>query len=232
MLKMNKWPKKLSKVNGKYVIGELLLIVFGILIALYISNLNESRKLKNFENKIVSEIEKSLTSDFDYHIASRIERGNQIIHSAETILEFLDGEIEYNDSLESHFWRMNWIIIFEPQSIPFERLKSKGIELLSNEDARKKLLELYDYSYPRVSYFTEDFNNWSTNRVEPYCLKNFEIKTLNRGKGYKPIDILQLKNSIEYRNLVLEKKSRTSNLIERMNTVKDKIGELLKAIQK
>lgn len=232
MFKMNKWSKKLSKANWKYVIGELLLIVFGILIALYINNVNELRKLKNFESKIVSEIEKSLTRDFDFHITSRIDRGNQIIQSAETVLEFLDGQIEYNDSLESHFWRMNWIIIFEPQSIPFERLKSKGIELISNEDTRKKLLELYDYSYPRINYFTEDFNNWSTNRVEPYSLKNFEIKTLNRGKGYKPINTLQIKNSIEYRNLVIEKKSRTSSLIERMNTVKNKIEELLIQLKK
>ena len=229
---MNKWSRKLSELNWKYVIGELLLIVFGILIALYINNLNESRKLKIFEKKIISEIEKSLTSDFEFHITSRIERGNEIIQSAETVLEFLDGQIEYNDSLETHFWKMNWIIIFEPQSIPFERLKSKGIELISNEEARKKLLGLYDFSYPRISYFTEDFNSWSINRVEPYCLKNFEIKTLDRGKGYKPIDIHQLKNSIEYRNLVLEKKSRTSSLIDRMSSVKNIIEELLIQLKK
>lgn len=223
--------RKLSKVNWKYVIGELTLIVLGILIALYLNNLNEKRKTKNFENKIVTEIEKSLTGDFEFHIENRITRGNQIIQSAETILKYLNGEIQYNDTLETHFWRMNWIMIFEPQTIPFERLKSKGIEILSNEDVRIKLLELYDFTYPRISYFTEDFNTWSTNRIEPYCLKHFKIKTLERGKGYKPINKEFIKTSIEYSNLVLEKKSRTKSLIGRMQVAKSKVEELLQELK-
>ncbi|WP_422105457.1 hypothetical protein [Winogradskyella sp.] len=229
---MNKQLKKPSKMSWKYVMGELLLIVFGILIALYINNLNESRKLKDFENKIVSEIEKSLTSDYDFHITSRITRAEQIIQSSETVLEFLDGKIKYNDSLEIHFWRISWIVIFEPKSIPFETLKSKGIELISNEDIRKSLLELYDYTYPRINYFTESFNNWSTNRVEPYCIKNFAINKGDRGKAYKPIDIDQIKNSIEYRNLVFEKMTKTNRLLGRMNRAKDNVGDLLMQLKK
>jgi len=172
---MKKLFQKVSKIDWRYVIGELLLIVFGILIALYINNLNEKRKVKIFEKKIVAEIEKSLNNDFEYHIENRISRGNQITLSADAVSKYLDGEIEYNDSLEVHFWRMNWIIIFEPQTIPFERLKSKGIGLLSDEEVRLKLLELYDFTYPRISYFTEDFNTWSTNRIESFCLKHFQI---------------------------------------------------------
>ncbi len=229
---MKKLFHRLSKVNWKYVFGELLLIVFGILIALYISNFNEARKLKIFERNIVAEIEKSLTSDFEFHIENRIERGNQIMSSAEFVLNYLDGEMEYHDSLETHFWRMNWIMIFEPQTIPFERLKAKGIEILSDEEVRLKLLELYDFTYPSISYFTEDYNTWSTNRIEPYCLQHFEFKSLARGKGYQPIDKEFLSTSIEYRNLVLEKKSRTKSLIGRMSLAKRKVEELLGQLKK
>ena len=218
---------KLTQTNWKYIIGELSLIVLGILIALYINNWNEARKLKSFEKEITSEIKTALSSDVKYNIDNRIDRGNQIMLSATTVLKYLDEEIDYHDSLETHFWRMNWILVFEPQTIPFERLKSKGIEVLSNEEVRLKILELYDFTYPRISYFIEDLNTWSMNRVEPFCLKNFHIINLSRGKGYKPVDKDFIANSVEYRNLVMEKRSRTRSLLGRISFTKGKVEELL-----
>lgn len=179
---MSKRLDQVKNLNWRYIIAELLLIVFGILIALYINNLNEQRKEKIFEKKITQEIKNSLINDHDFHLKNRIDRGNQIIRSADIVLSFLHNRIAYHDSLDFHFWRMNWIMIFEPQTIPFERLKNRGIELLSNENSRLKLLELYDFRYPRLKYFTEDYNNWSVNRIEPFCLVNFEIENKGRGK--------------------------------------------------
>lgn len=216
-----------ARINWKYIFGELLLLVAGILIALYINNLNEERKLRNFESKTLDQIEQSLRTDFEFHISGRIDRGDQIMRSADYVLRYLDKEINYHDSLETHFWRMNWIIIFEPQTIPFERLKMKGIENLSDENVRTQLLQLYDFTYPQVSYFTSDYNNWSTNRIEPFSLKHFEIVNLERGKGYRPIDLDYISSSVEYRNLINEKKSRTRSLIGRMKMAHENVGKLL-----
>ena len=40
----------------KYAIGEIVLVVFGILIALSINNWNEGRNNKEFETKLLQEI--------------------------------------------------------------------------------------------------------------------------------------------------------------------------------
>ena len=66
LLSENKFSKYLL-----YAIGEIVLVVIGILIALQINNWNESRKqeveqiklLQNFKNSIVSDIE-----SFDHYI--------------------------------------------------------------------------------------------------------------------------------------------------------------------
>jgi hypothetical protein len=42
----------------KYALGEIVLVVIGILIALSINNWNENRKEINIENKILLEISK------------------------------------------------------------------------------------------------------------------------------------------------------------------------------
>ena len=41
----------------KYAIGEIVLVVIGILIALQINNWNESKKTKQFEYKILKDIQ-------------------------------------------------------------------------------------------------------------------------------------------------------------------------------
>lgn len=48
----------------KYAIGEIILVVIGILIALGINNWNENRKSKNEEKITLINIEKDLTADF------------------------------------------------------------------------------------------------------------------------------------------------------------------------
>src|SRR5688500_8909010 len=48
-----------------YALGEVVLVVIGILIALQINNWNELRKTRLFEVKMLKETRKSLTQDLD-----------------------------------------------------------------------------------------------------------------------------------------------------------------------
>ena len=60
-----------------YAIGEIILVVVGILIALQINNLNEESKSKDFENKMLTEIRNSLNQDlafFTNHLSGRNEQ--------------------------------------------------------------------------------------------------------------------------------------------------------------
>ena len=47
----------------RYAIGEIVLVVIGISIALQINNWNENRKENNIENKILAEISNGLRQD-------------------------------------------------------------------------------------------------------------------------------------------------------------------------
>ena len=54
-----------NKVAGylRYAIGEIVLVVLGILIALYINNLNEQRKTENRVVEILNEVQNDLGKD-------------------------------------------------------------------------------------------------------------------------------------------------------------------------
>jgi hypothetical protein len=59
-----------------YAIGEIILVVIGILIALSINNWNEQRKSDTFELKMLGEVYKSISYDnykLKYILKNRIE---------------------------------------------------------------------------------------------------------------------------------------------------------------
>ena len=61
LLSQNKVSKYLL-----YAVGEIVLVVIGILIALQINNNNEAKKDRAFELKMLTEISKALETDINY----------------------------------------------------------------------------------------------------------------------------------------------------------------------
>ena len=56
----------------RYAIGEIVLVVVGILIALSINNWNEARKVKQFEYGILQDIETSMERNFFQQAVFRV----------------------------------------------------------------------------------------------------------------------------------------------------------------
>jgi len=71
----------------KYAIGEIVLVVIGILIALQINNWNENRKLDKIRRSYYHQIEKDLDSEIQ-NLNSRIIRLDKSINSYEVYTEY------------------------------------------------------------------------------------------------------------------------------------------------
>ena len=77
----------------KYAIGEIILVVIGILIALQINNLNEAKKSKKKEKQILTEIISDLEYillDFDRIINKRTNKLKRTIYSIKTLIKVFD----------------------------------------------------------------------------------------------------------------------------------------------
>ena len=130
----------------KYAIGEIALVVIGILIALQINNWNERRIEAQAELKILKAIKTGLESDvadLTYN-ASFIERN---IASANTIIQSIENDEPYKDSIADHFGMMMFPTKFVYSTSAFETLKSKGIGLIKNEQLRDAIVGVYDSQY-------------------------------------------------------------------------------------
>ena len=133
----------------RYAIGEILLVVIGILIALQVNNWNERRKDAYFENEILSLIDQNLEQD---SISLSLEQSNTklAIHLTGRLLEQVKLKNYNNDSL--NYW-MGKIISFErfrSQSSAYEMLKTKGLENISDKALQMALISYYDESLYQV----------------------------------------------------------------------------------
>ena len=87
----------------KYAIGEIVLVVIGILIALSIINWNEGRKERLLEKEALNNLLISLSSDIENQINFNIRRLETDLLKIKDISQLLSGEIIYNDSMDVKF---------------------------------------------------------------------------------------------------------------------------------
>jgi len=138
----------------KYAIGEVLLVVIGILIALQINNWNQTRLNRSFEVTMLREIKSSLEQDFNYYdgFKSRVERKRQGIQE---LLAMIASNKTYPDTvlLESYN-KMTWGNLFVINKGGYEGIKSVGLDKISNDSLRRKIIKIYEVDLPGViSYY-------------------------------------------------------------------------------
>ena len=138
--------KKLSDDNkpvkyARYAIGEILLVVIGILIALQVNIYNEKRKKRIEEKEYLIMLKTGLNGALIVNDAS-MRYMNGVPRSCTILLNHLEKDLGYNDSLRFHFG--NTILIY-PTLLPVKLIQnynSNGIGLITNEKLRVKLLTL------------------------------------------------------------------------------------------
>lgn len=85
----------------KYAIGEILLVVIGIIIALQINNWNEDRKEKLKEEEILSYAIENLKSD-SLSLVKIIDNANSMIQVQNDLISLSQGKMEESDMTNSN----------------------------------------------------------------------------------------------------------------------------------
>jgi hypothetical protein len=191
----------------RYAIGEILLVVIGILIALQINNWNEDRKLKQFEYKILNDIETSMELNF-YQLDLCLTANKKAIISADVILKHLDENLPYHDSLDFHFSRaLEWCSpVFN--NAGYESLKIYGTNLVSNETIKDQL-SIYDVGWMEVLAKRQE--EYFFNTASPVLTELFEIVAMRA--QMKPFDYEQLRNSNKFISILKTSKENRKEQI-------------------
>ena len=131
----------------KYAIGEIVLVVIGILIALSINNWNEKRKTRNTEVHYLKNIKRDLQMNIA-HLDEYISTREKAIASANSIVAHYEGKpIEdlktfSSQAVDIYTWRKFFQI-----NNTFQELTNSGNLALISNDAIKGVLLNMETSY-------------------------------------------------------------------------------------
>ncbi|QBA63345.1 DUF6090 family protein [Muriicola soli] len=162
-----------------YAIGEILLIVIGILLAVQVNDWNTLRNEKREEQQMLKQLRTEFKANRD-QIQDKIVLHRRIVSSGERLLEFIDnydGGI-YTDSLYAH---LSWTLTaptFDPSlGVTNDLINSGKLYLIRNDSLRHLVSGWSGY----IDFATEEEKIWLKIRDEfyiPYLKENFSVRNI------------------------------------------------------
>ena len=214
----------------KYAIGEIVLVVIGILIALSINNWNENRKRQNEELFLLLDIKKNLeTMQIDF-TADTIYNTNCIVQYSR-LENYMAKDLPYSIELDSifgilTFWRSPYIT-----ATAYNSLQNKGLDLIKNEVLKNNIIKLYEVDLQRlIEDYTAGENQLGNVVVEPYIVK--KVKRLHNQslRLARPSDFESLKKDVEFTNILSHIIRQRKRGIEMYNEVMTDINIVMEEI--
>jgi len=214
----------------KYAIGEIVLVVFGILIALQINNWNENRRNRQKEIIYLTELKKGLQSDLNGEFIPAMNVYGQRLEHFKKIEAFCDNTETFSiDSLTVYFrssLSKEWDFVFNMAA--FENLKSTGIDIISNDSIRSKISALYSYSYPNIREVNQNHIRYYDLQVSPILYANVNLAN----QIFSPVELSFLKNDIQMVNTINDVKRKRRFLYNRLLIpIRKEIESLIKDIE-
>ena len=101
----------------KYAIGEIILVVIGILIALQINNWNENRKIQIQESVYLQDLKNDVTFDIET-LKARVLDNNEMIHNIDSIIIHISSNKIFTEQDEVLLANMTLTLFGESYFIP------------------------------------------------------------------------------------------------------------------
>jgi hypothetical protein len=158
----------------KYAIGEILLVMIGILLALQVNNWNEERKDRIQEQVLLRQLQTEFKSNLD-QLNQKIAIRQEIILSATKLLGYIDDPAtRQKDSINRYLALSVGYTTFDP--IVSDLANSGGLRLLRNNS----LKQLLSYWTSEIMQVTESEQTWYKYRNEvyvPFLITHYQIRT-------------------------------------------------------
>ncbi|MCA6075064.1 DUF6090 family protein [Fulvivirga sedimenti] len=132
-----------------YALGEIFLVMIGILMALQVNTWNDERKSRKTEINIYEEIQDDLSASLR-DLMSGLATHNERLDMTTKLRDHLIKKNPLTDSLVDYLRNTNNDDQFFPKTSGFEALKSVGLRTLRNDTLRENITNLYQLGFERV----------------------------------------------------------------------------------
>ncbi len=155
-----------------YAVGEIILIVIGIVLALQLNNLNESRKTRARANEALALVKTDLLKEiaaFERYTESKSTSDLPFLRSV------YDKKWE-SIALDSLPLIGTGYFNFQPFNSAYQGLKSGGnLAIIDNDSLRSAIIYYFEHQHIHLADWSSWHKNFVTNHLEPYMFNELYI---------------------------------------------------------
>jgi len=127
-------------------IGEVIMVMVGVLLALCVQNWNDDRKDTVKETKLLREMRENLNADLT-DCRWNIDFNERALHANRNVLRHLEERTPYTDTMRIHYATLFGCTQLVANTSAFDNLKSIGFNLIRTDSLRKGITSLYSERY-------------------------------------------------------------------------------------
>jgi len=218
-----------------YAVGEIFLVMIGILLALQVNNWNEAQQSNIRQIKILHEFVKSIDEDLRLYERSFDWRLDLKKEGIDSFLYYVGTHQSISkEAFIRLFYKMQINPILRFDSGPFEALKSTGLDIIENDSLRTEINRTYQLKLPaEVGFATRivDLNNQRIQELESeIMIRQLDTSEVDNWKLQfypKTDDILSNQDVLEIVDLQAEKLSSISRRLQSMRENLISLKELI-----
>ncbi|WP_323788553.1 DUF6090 family protein [Psychroserpens sp.] len=220
----------------KYAIGEIVLVVIGILIALQINTWNKQNEEQQLELKIIQEIRTNLILDLK-EIKEDIGIMDDINKACDDVKVYLETQENPSNQLFIHASLLRVTPHFDPNTSGYGLLVSKGIGIISNDSLRNNISLHYERLYSYYKRYEEERLRFHALHSEPKLIQYFspvydEKQTYFLKHEISQEDFTSLKKDAAFNKIVSAIAFENSSVKNRAERVENSILSLIKSLDK
>ncbi len=186
---------KLNRINWKYALGEVIIVIIGISIAFSLNQWAENNKNRNIRQQYLQSLIADIDSETE-HLQNNIEAFEQKIQQIQRIMPYLYGLQNGRDTIAMKIFSLAEIVHFKPQDVTYKTLINSGDLGLFNDFELKKRLEDYYSSHESIRMDYERQHNINEKYFADFMIYNVEFDEIRKG-DYSFMDDKLLKSIVQ-----------------------------------
>lgn len=211
-----------------YGIGEVILVIIGIFIALQIDSWNGDRKLRQLERTLLSDIRNNLIASRT-NLMSNIVYNKMTLSNYEQILIHIKEGLPYAISLDSAFSYISYWSDPKFTYTAYETIKTLGLDIIQNDSLKDYITEIYEQLFP---FIIDEFKGeWELHQSLTLPFIAQHIQYINTDVA-RPNNFKDLAKNDEFHNLMGLKMITRKSSIQLAQEAQVKLDSLILMIDR
>ena len=212
-----------------YAIGEILLVVIGILIALQINTMNEGRKDRIIEKELIIGLHESLRSNKE-RLTTGLKSWKSTTLAIEILTKAIDSNQPFHDSLKYHFreaHRARGNNLNGLDYAGYKALENKGFNILKSKTLRTEIVSLFESRLPALASSNNQIDFDNSGFHSEYIVRNFIIDQ----EGEYPLDYDKVMNDNYYFSILKRLDYNLNRKINRVGRTLETVDDVIKLLE-